>query len=338
LDEVGVPQAPEMSVDYLNTVGQLEEQVYRHPNFQKHFEGIARADIYKLLFMERSYLEGGKFAYEEEESGYLAAILNGFLFMLDTLDEELTPELMEQLHDNSVKGMRTQEEPNGVPLGFRTYADGAEAFGLEPNGPLPTLSKRGYAEFLERWNQYYYIDETGDKVYFLKQAVVNPRQTIPDPEQPELFRRQPYIALKPTRPETCKRDLQAIIDIYNHHPKESDSDIRRAIGGLCQDKDQRHPYVDGNIRTSGIQLLNRELLRHGQAPCAMADVNQLDCLHRAQVEDADGSGIVEQIREGQQYVAHLSEPSPLDSAAGTSSSSRVADSGPVEYTQYPFSG
>ena len=107
----------------------------------------------------------------------------------------------------------------------------------------------------------------------------------------------PTIELKPTRPETCYKNVAVTIEKYRLTPKENTEQILQAIARLIQDLEQLHVFVDGNSRTLGIDLLNRELLLHNLSPSVLRDVNQLDCLSTEE--------LVEAIKEGQHYFQSL---------------------------------
>lgn len=84
---------------------------------------------------------------------------------------------------------------------------------------------------------------------------------------------------------------------YHLAPKTTEDEKLHAIARLCQDLDQLHVFVDGNIRTTGILLLNKLLIENGLSPSVMHDVNQLDCLS----EDE----LVTIIKEGQEFFQRL---------------------------------
>lgn len=240
--------------------------------------------------MERDRIDQGCFSYEREEPGYLQGILEGYLYMLQTLDDPLTADLYERLHDTGVRGVSTASLSEGIPTGFRLWRDGKEAFQLQLNN---TLSPRGYQELIHRYKTYRFIDgDTSNEHFILKEAMENPSKTI------DLSGNFPsFIKLRPMRPETCRLFVDYCISIYQQAPKHSDNQKLHAIARLCQDLDQLHVFVDGNIRTSGILLLNRLLIENQLSPCVLRDVNQLDCLS----EDE----IIELILEGQQFFRSL---------------------------------
>ncbi len=264
------------------------------------FKTISQEQLWKLLFMERDRLADGKYAYEKEEPGYLNGMLAGYLFMLETLHHPLTPELYEQLHDAAIRGVSSREEPSGIPEGFAKYSDGKEAFQLHWGS---TVSADGVRELSERYKSYRYQDSQNyDTHEFLKEALDPPKKTI------DLTGRNPsFIRLKPRRPETCRANVAACIQVYEARPKITQKQKLSAIARLCQDLDQLHVFVDGNIRTTGILLANRLLLQQGLSPCVMQDVNQLDCLSEAE--------LVIRLQEGQDFFQTLIHPDDRATAA-----------------------
>ncbi len=227
--------------------------------------------------------------FDVKEPGYLEGMYAGYLHMLQTMDKPLTSGLYREFHDLVSKGTYSNEQDE-IPSGFRTHKDGIEAFQVIIGD---TLSQEGYDELLERFNTYQFSDsETGDVHYFLKEAMFDPRKTIDFSGE-----RLSFIRLKPTRPETAAANVAACIRIFQEKPKETEEQKLLAIAGLCQDLDQLHVFVDGNIRTAGILLLNRLLIEEGLTPCCLTDPNCLDGLSRAQ--------LVEKIREGQENFLSL---------------------------------
>jgi len=232
-------------------------------------------DVWRLLFMERVYIETGKLSYEKEEPGYLLGMLRGYLHMLRTLDLPLTPELYKELHDYCVRGVKSKEEPDGIPLGFRKLDDGGESFGLQEQ---VTLSLQGFQELCDRYDNYWYKDEVTNDIFFpLQEALFDPKRTIflQSPNASLSIKQKSFIKLKKTREETITINIKFLLGLYENNLK---NDPIRAIIRLCQDLDQFHFFVDGNIRTTGILVLNRELLRARLRPAVLLDVNFLDCL------------------------------------------------------------
>lgn len=270
-------------------------------DFSTDFRSIKKENLWMLVFMERDRIlksnqaeSGYKEAYEKEEKGYLKGILNGYLYMLQTLHEPLTAELYEKIHDASVEGVSSESEEAGIPKGFRKYTDGGEAFELvwkEKEGTTHTVSEQGLKELAERYRTYKY-EFDGQEYYPLKEAMVDPKKTI-DPTQ----KTRSFIKLKPTRPETCRANASFCIHLFEKAPKNTEAEKLLAAARLCQDLDQFHLFVDGNIRTTGILVLNKVLMQMGLSPCVMRDVNQLDCLSEAE--------IVQLIREGQAFFKEL---------------------------------
>lgn len=275
-------------IDLSWEINTLENDLYQTiqrtvPDFYK---GLTKDQLWKLVFMERKDIPGGKEAYENEEPGYLRGLYKGYQFMLETLSNPLTPELYEKMHDAAVDGLKTRAEILGVPKGFRDFNDGVEEFNVIPN---ETLSEDGFQELMERYNNYYYNDpETGEVYYFLKKAMKCPKKTIDS-----LGQKRSYLCLKPTRPETAKANVAACIQFFQERQKNTLHERLSAIARLCQDLNQLHVFVDGNIRTTGILLLNRLLIQNGLSPSVLKDVNILDCLSENEIVDC--------IKEGQDF-------------------------------------
>ncbi len=274
----------------------LEDKIYQlilnTPFFQPIFEGIDKTRYWKLVFMERDELVHGKYYYEELEPGYLQGIYKGYYLMLQTIFTPLEAILYKQLHDTCSKSVCSKEESEGIPLGFRKISDGAEAFGLIPGY---TVSEKGVEELKIRRKSYVIIEEeTKDVIFPLKIAIEDPDKTI---IQSIIKGTPPYLCQKPTREETCKFNVNFLIDLYEKAPKETPEQKLHAIARLCQDLDQFHFFVDGNIRTTGILVMNKLLIENGLSPTVMKDVNQLDCLSEEE--------IVSLILEGQEFFQSL---------------------------------
>ena len=256
------------------------------------YSKINPSNVFKILFMERKKLDSGKFSLDAEEKGYLKGVLKGYICMLETLHLPLNASLYETLHDEVSSGVFSSEDSGEIPRGFREFSDGMEAFYLTPED---TVSIKGIEELIIRYDSYHYIDNaTGDKFFFLKEAMSNPKVTILKAQHEGAY---PKIVLKPTRKKTCEVNIEELIKLYEMKPKSTDDEKLHAIARLCQDLDQLHVFVDGNIRTTGILVLNRLLILNGLSPCVLKDVNQLDCLS----EDE----IVELIKEGQDFFRSL---------------------------------
>ncbi len=257
--------------------------------FPDLYSGLKIEDAYKLLFMERKDLSKGRYASDKEETNYLLCMLEGYEFMLKTLDSPLTCDLYQALHDSCCFDVRSKDAPFGIPMGFRVIGDGAEAFQVILGS---TLSAKGYEELLMK-HKFSKCEFEGQTYFPFKDAIVNPEKTI------DLSAKQlSFIKLKPTRTESCKFYVNFCIDKFYTARKETESEKLSAIAALCQDLDQMHVFVDGNIRTTGILVLNKMLISSGLSPAVLEDVNCLDCLS---IDE-----IVEKIKEGQVFFRSLS--------------------------------
>jgi hypothetical protein len=252
------------------------------------YGSLEKEDLYKLIFMERKDHEKGRFGFDSEETNYYYCMLNAYEFMLKTLDSPLSVDLYQALHDVCCYDIRTLDSPGGIPMGYRVIADGAEAFQVIKGS---TLSEAGYNELVDKYKNTTCIFE--DQTYFpFKGSLINPAHTI-DLTGKELS----FIKVKPIRLATAKFYVQFALDRFEKAPKTTDDEKLFAIAALCQDLDQFHVFVDGNIRTTGILVLNKMLISLKLSPSVLNDVNVLDCLSVLE--------IVEKIKEGQSFFQAL---------------------------------
>lgn len=238
--------------------------------------------------MERKDHDKGKFGFDSEETNYLSCMLDGYEFMLKSLASPLSPNYYRALHDVCCWDVRSADAPGGIPMGYRVHGDGAEAFRVILGS---TLSERGYHELVEKYKCATFIFEEQTYQPF-KESLLDPTRTI-DLTGKDLS----LIKVKPTRIKTCEFNVTFCIKKYESAKKDTEEQKLRAIAELCQDLDQFHVFVDGNIRTTGILLLNKMLLSQELSPSVLKDVNCLDCLA---VDE-----IVELIKEGQEFFQTL---------------------------------
>ena len=81
------------------------------------------------------------------------------------------------------------------------------------------------------------------------------------------------------RREQCQRFAQEVLYIYNQEIKNAETEEKtlEAIARCCQDLDQLHLFIDGNIRTIAFLVLNKLLLQNGLDPVILDDPNIFDC-------------------------------------------------------------
>lgn len=277
--EVYREQISSLEKKLLDTISRLQPDAYA---------GLTEENLYKILFMEVKDLASGKYYMDSKEPQYLAKMLEGYKVMIETLNEPLTPELYCTLHDVCSAGVITDDTPEGIPSGFRHYSDGAEAFQVILGS---TLSAKGYHELLTKIKTAMCF-EGEDESYPFKEAIIDPSKTI------DLTGSRPsFLKLKPVSEATCRFHVEFCIKRFNDGSKLTEHEKLFACAQFVQDLDQMHVFVDGNIRTTGILMINRSLLSLGLKPCVLEDVNCLDCLS---VEE-----IVEKIKQGQSFFASL---------------------------------
>lgn len=270
---------------YPNEYEDMVENLYSDKNFNENYSTfqISAKNLYKLFIDQNRWDTAPKTSpeliFDKKEPGYMRGMINGFAWMISNHFRKLDATFLEDLHDCSI-GDVVDEEGQPFSKGFRKYEDGGEAFGLKP---METVSERGIEELLSRRITYQYIDQTGDTIFPLKNALDNYSTIFQDLR----------IKLRPTYPETCKENANFVISIYEQTEKTTEEQKLRAIVRLCQDLNQLHLFVDGNIRTIGILLLNKLLVDNDLEPCCLADPNCLDCLSEEELIAQVKKGMLE---------------------------------------------
>lgn len=228
-------------------------------------------EIWKLLMDGKVQATRGEYGFDNE-LGYMAGMMRGLVLMLETLDAPLTTDLYEKLHDACLRGVYDRQG-NPMELGYRNAPNYEEAFGVDDD----TWSQQGYEELLVRYNDWDYELRLG----FMK----NPEGTAyPDKVG------QKTISLFGVQRSSCVRRVELTLQRYTDAAKNNEQSKLTAIVRCCQDLDQIHVFVDGNIRTIVFLVLNRLLLQNGLMPVIMDEPNVFDCKSTQQLIDLVKAG------------------------------------------------
>lgn len=135
-----------------------------------------------------------------------------------------------------------------------------------------------------------------EKQYFFKEIVS--KSTTKEKIKHDGFIR-PSIKLHSMAQEFIRAAVAKLITNYfaSLSTAKTDEDKVRVIIRFIQDLDQLHPFVDGNIRTFVILLMNKLLIDNKLKPCALLDANCLDALGLDE--------LVIKIKEGQEMFFSL---------------------------------
>ncbi len=237
--------------------------------------------------MEKPTIEGG-----EGEIGYKKGLENGLDFFISHIKDPLSKEWFIGIHDALTAGITTDDNSEGIPTGFRTKEDGKEAMGLIWG---ETYSDLGISELAEKKkcdnerylmfeSQFEHLDNENyhgfcaSKKYGDSQNIMGNIKTKAMSDTVKLLTSHTLSPLQANRFFTF-----LLFNYYNDINPIKNSELDevstvKAIAIFCQDLDQLHLFVDGNIRSIGIFLLNKLLYDQGLEPSCMKDVNALDCL------------------------------------------------------------
>ncbi|SFQ73773.1 hypothetical protein SAMN05216567_13316 [Variovorax sp. OK605] len=208
-----------------------------------------------------------KQSHFENECGYMRGMLNGLNAMLATMREPLTAEMYESLHDVAVNGVQERDTLDHTAVMASKFRDG-EAVGFKLDvagngaiGKLPNMTQAGLGEYMESGKA-----KTGLISFDNREPV-------------------PKLVAKEIPRETCIQKATEIIGKYGvarekalemGNAGDRELAILRAIAACCQDLDQHHLFMDGNIRTIAFLVMNKLLLQNELLPSVLQDPNVFD--------------------------------------------------------------
>ncbi|WP_144636788.1 hypothetical protein [Bordetella genomosp. 13] len=230
------------------------------------------ADAYKLV-MDGQHHDRGMYHFENER-GYMAGMLGALNKMLREVDQPLTADMYEALHDTAVAGVHQRDRMDGGSVLKPGYRDNEGVmFGLASNN----WSLEGRDEFdasdkardPQRWIVFQWRDSHGMPTEYLV------AQAKPQHE--------------------CRQKAADIIAAYHQEIQTATDEVStlRCIAKCCQDLDQHHLFTDGNIRTAAFLTLNKLLLQNGMSPALFHDPNVLDVNSIDQIVDFIRAGQTE---------------------------------------------
>jgi hypothetical protein len=218
-------------------------------------------------FFNRFFVSGkenfsGWLPGEQTEPGFLIGCIYAFMFELDNLDVPLSVEVIDRIHHHVIDGvLDTNYTPGEIQSGLASYRKPGDyvGFGLIPG---QNISKKGLEELKSTTpNQYQYS--------LIKQAIGTTGN--------HYFKLGCFSDHSPSDTHHILENYHQMIDGLSSRAQHAGpKQIIKAICQMVSDLERLHPYGDGNCRTFGLILLNRELVRHGLVPTMMDDPNQFD--------------------------------------------------------------
>lgn len=265
------------------------------------FLKLSPANWWQLLIDSVDHPIGPK-RFEDEEPGYLKSMFSGLNYLLKTLGKPLTPELLIELHDQSVSHtyslLKTgtdshalEKFPTGVRGGY------AVTFGLVAHGKEQNCTKNGFIELLNRL-------AAGDTSFYIQDSQLNFKidsQSIPKPLTPEYIEEawqqiQIYPSSVNTRCESKAEIIQNLknkITIYEQNIKQAQTRRQKilAIAAFIHDLEVYHCFGDGNCRTFGVFLSKKLLVDNGFPPAILPYRDRIDAHSTEEIADQLELGI-----------------------------------------------
>lgn len=279
----------------------------------RHFNGFdVVKDIHRLVIDEEKQDPiSGRWAFDNE-SHYLHGMLDGLMFMLKTLEQPISAELYEELHDICVFNVSTEANRTlGKPAekfdrGFRGL-DGVSNIGLSDN-----YTELGLKEFQDRnksecqqWGEKEFrayenrFGEGTTNVSFPVKWIIDNEKSLMAKVHIGGSDRNEFIRRVDSHLDAYKQTINSIVESGKVSEK-NDDDVIEAIALCCQKLDQEHVFRDGNIRTIAFLVMNKLLLQNDLSPSMMRDPNVIDFY--------DIGSLVDEIKKGQDKFKEFTTP------------------------------
>jgi hypothetical protein len=276
------------AVDEAISTGLIEAQSELSEEMDDHdeFDDFPRDQSWRLL-MDGKHQGRGKVGFENEP-GYMPAMMKGFTEMLATLGQRLTADGYEALHDLCVDGVKDRHGED-MDSGFRNSGTEGEGFGLDSDN----WSQDGHDELIEKYSH----KNSKDPRYPDGRNPVGDLLAVK--KHPDELKNERVFRVRPLYANRCKGLADLVLNLYyqeiddiNQIAPNDQTAKMTAIVRCCQDLDQLHLFVDGNIRTIVFLVLNKLLIENGLSPVIMNEPNVFDCKSIAELLAA--------VRRGQQ--------------------------------------
>ncbi|WP_163831793.1 hypothetical protein [Spartinivicinus ruber] len=251
---------------------EVEPELHRAMDSHKSFQAFDKQQAWRLMVNHYQQALKGEYGFEDE-AGYLAAMYNGFGFMLSNVEQPLDAALLEKLHDKAVAGVlpvgkTMQEQLIQAQYGLpeitlpASYQDqqstskslvvGDSLLDLKSNA-----SEAGLIELIKGYQLEPCFEVAGVK---LKEGTLE-------------YQDQNQVSLN-INPKTTAQCVDLVEDILAEYSQaqslsKTEYDKLSAIARCCQELARARPFIDGNIRTIGVLVVNKLLLQQQLTPVIM---------------------------------------------------------------------
>ncbi len=239
----------------------LAEQMGRN----RFFLEFDTSQSWRLFVDAEHQQEFGDYRYENE-SGYMAGMMNSYRQMLSTLHEPVSADLLLRLHTTAVDGVLKRGETE------RSANLARELGVIDPE--LDSFMTKGFRD--GRPNHFGLVVGLN-----CSEAGLEELMDLSDDYSDFTIRtdgKKQLLFTEPRSATLCKSIATRIFDEYDDEIRTARSTDQKlmAIARCCRDLEASHLFMDGNARTIGFVLLNGLLMRNGLPPAAMADPSVFD--------------------------------------------------------------
>lgn len=250
------------------------------------------------LFIDGYRQEEGEGAFDVREPGYMQAMKNAFLTMLNTIDQPLTSELIIILHSKALSGVDGTDNEN-----LDTFRDGSPGdFGLVANKDslnpaLGNASLEGIKEFINSGalsEQVIGRNNTAAPRYeILIDGIDVARTDSPEDIFEKIKNQGGRFYCKHESAESIEANVNKILDDYHQKINEATNSQGKlsAIIDMVSQLERRHIFSDGNARTLVMLVLNRELVKNGFSPVILDNPNRFDLFSQKELVNEVGFGM-----------------------------------------------
>lgn len=313
-----------------------------HPKVAEHFRGYPLERLWYLIFDYNRRFMGpagfdqpspediqarGAQGRTEHEKGYMSSMFSGLNYVLATIDEPLSIEYLQELHDAAVSKSMRETLRGGVmkeePIHERGYRETYGRYisvGLTGEGVRRNVTLAGLRELRNRirnGDNYFRILFQEDIPKVNMDVLSFGEKPIPDDlDKKEISDEEMYNMIREGKnehdlytirfgcdPKEMFNRLETIINEFNQSiadPGISDDEKIKIIAICVQNILLTHPFLDGNGRTMSL-LLNKLLLQHNLSPTIIENPTMIDAFSVAE--------LCEEIKKGQDvFRAQKSKP------------------------------
>ncbi len=285
-------------------------------NVKKYFRSLATHNLINLwqLFIDNDRQHNiGPLGFDIKEPGYLKSMMNGFDYIIQTINTPIDRQYIQTLHDLSIASTTTylqyideqenvQQLPQAFEQGYRLYD--TASFALDHKNAtaigLAELYNQIHTAQLPGVHLEYMLSNSANETLHIENYTGIVSDYIP------YFEKIIAQTTSGTHYLGVFTEAQHMLERTQAHITEFNSTINRAqtteeklhiICRFIQKIEVTHPFSDANCRTFGVLLLNKLLLQYDLSPCILKNPNIIDAYSLKE--------LIEEITIGMEKFSHL---------------------------------